>query len=65
MELLQLSGSMEQNQSRGLAQSVLSLLDITSSKGFAQGWKSLKVGEGQAEWGSGRQEGVELLPARP
>lgn len=39
---------------------MLSLLDITSSKGFAQRWRSLKVGEGQAEWGSGRWEGVEL-----
>lgn len=33
------------------------LLDITSSKEFAQRWKSLKVGEGQAEWGSARWEG--------
>lgn len=39
---------------------MLSLLDGTSSKGFAQRWNHLKVGEGQAEWSCGRWEGAEL-----
>lgn len=44
MELLQLSGSLERTRLEAwLSQSLLSLQDITSSRGFAQRWKGLKV----------------------
>lgn len=52
MELLQLSDSLERSRLEvWLSQSLLSLLDITSSRGFGQRWKSLKMGEGQAVGG--------------
>lgn len=39
---------------------MLSLLDVTSSKGFGQKGKSLKMGEGQAEWGCGRERSCHI-----